>query len=415
MSFATFTRSFLCTINNRLLFVLFIFVIGIHLLRDEQFRLISSYKQTGSRTVSNICCKLIMEDELITLGACFLGDKRITTKELETLRFDGVKRLRKVVLNNELTGDVIINQLVELLQQCRGEFEVLASVKVRSNVQVLEAIADLIKDVPTVRKVSFKATVESRGMIIPDGVLTAIHNLSELKSLCLENFAFTSTTMRTWASDLRELGHLKLNYIEWKDDSWSQFVTEILPSMTLREFQFCQDMSNVQTKELFRSLRTHQNLEYLGFSRRIRSEPSDAETIATISCALQSMPMLDYFHLRNVMTNQIADWSLLGRSLANCAQLDKLGIRNKERFSREATRAFIRELGFPSRLSSRFSLGDSVIEAAFLRVLRSHRAKCLTVLLCGATVERVGKHSVCWRIPRDVFRRLCPYLPLYNK
>ena len=151
------------------------------------------------------------------------------------------------------------------------------------------------------------------------------------------------------------------------------------------------------------------------YYRTTSAELCDLQTIQTFANAVKSMTLLEDLSFLSVMPDEIEQWAVLGRSLANCARLHKLKICPREEELREdTTKAFIRELGFPPRLSSRFSLGgDDVIEA-FLGVLQSDRAKCLTVLLCGATLERVGTHSTCWRIPREIFRRLHAFLPLYN-
>ena len=174
-------------------------------------------------------------------------------------------------------------------------------------------------------------------------------------------------------------------------------------------------LSNVYMRELIRGLSGSENLERLELYRYNSAESCDSETIQALAFAIQSMVMLESLALFNVMPNAVEDWALFGRSLANCARLNDIESRTNETPSGgDAIKTFIRELGFPPRLSSYFSLGDPEIEEPFLEALESDRAKCLTALLCGATLERVGGQSTCWRIPRDIFRRLHAFLPCYN-
>ena len=74
----------------------------------------------------------------------FRSNSQITAEGLEKLRRRGFKGVTRLVIH------VRANQVIEILQQRRAEFAVLTKVQVFSSIEVFEAIADLIKDIPTV-------------------------------------------------------------------------------------------------------------------------------------------------------------------------------------------------------------------------------------------------------------------------
>ena len=102
-------------------------------------------------------------------------------------------------------------------------------------------------------------------------------------------------------------------------------------------------------------------------------------------------------------------WFRMGKTVAECPHMTILQLNGAS--NQAEADAFFDGCGPHPRLLH-VELGNyNSFCLARVRRWQTLRAKCLTVLLVGRSIERAGAHSSVYKVPIDIFRRLHSFLP----
>ena len=101
-------------------------------------------------------------------------------------------------------------------------------------------------------------------------------------------------------------------------------------------------------------------------------------------------------------------WFRIGKTVAKCPHMITFQLHGTS--DQAEADAFLDGCGPHPRLQQ-LLLGSNSFCVDRTRRWGTLRARCLTVLLVGRSIQRVGAHSSVYQVPIDIFRRLHSFLP----
>ena len=266
-----------------------------------------------------------------------------------------------------------------------------------------------------VREVYFQA--ENRAIMFPDEL--ANHKLwPKLRSLVLEKIVINKQAMKDLCEGLaqrvRPIEYLRVDFEHCSKDALLIFGDSI-SRIRLATLTWCP----VEQDDLYTLC------DQLNQCNAVRSvsitSPSayqwSHKMMEALTKAFQQMPSLEEFGL--MMVDVVSEEQIfgLGRLVASRPSLKSVTVLLLQPLCEGLATAFFKGCGFHPNLSS-VKLSTTYHpwferrEDEYLQVSRSWRARCLVVLVAGATLQRVGAQSPLWLLSSDILRNLLPFLNL---
>ena len=307
--------------------------------------------------------------------------------------------------------------LLERLHLRCGEMKKLRSVNAHVNgdsKELLDSVASIARDCPAPK-------IFSLGLIhapLTEKLIQACCAPS-VKSVNIEFGAYTKEGMESLCEGLcnrqEPLHSLSFDNVEFDMDAMTIF-SSALPRLRLKGLLLglqCGSVPYVQEEyqRLFKGLA--ECLEVNRISLKITSDGHqrisfDEVLFSSILESIQCMASLRELRWYGPVEFSTDQWLRLGKTVSKCPYLIELTV---EKAGKQAeVDAFLDGCGPHPRLL-RLNLGAPSLSIARTERWQTLRARCLTVLLVGNTVQRVGAHSSVYKIPRDIFRRLHSFLP----
>ena len=283
--------------------------------------------------------------------------------------------------------------------------------------EVMDAVAAIARDCPTVK--SFELTLGDFGVNVTEEVAQAFC-ASHIENVKIYDGMYTAEQMRPLCKGLcsrqKPLHDLFFHSAIFDKDAMAMFA-EALPVMdlgTLKLYFLPDSVPYVQQdfQRLFKSLTgclkirdVCLRLQPLGQGNAFRMT-LDEPVFASILEAIQCMVSLRTLELGEVALNK-DQWFRLGKALSRCLYMTSFNV--SAAIHQVEVDAFLDGCEQHPRLL-RLKAGAFFNLADHIRRRQTLRARCLTVLLVGSAIRRVGEHSSVYKIPSDIFRKLHSFL-----
>ena len=309
----------------------------------------------------------------------------------------------------------VLNEL-KALESRKDELSSLERINCNSSPKVMDALLEAVQSCGSLTRVSLIGNGLSR---ITNGVAKFIREHHHIEELAFHGFDFRDVSMSQLCENMlarsTPLSHLKVDLCTTDEDT-TKILSEALPQMLLRQLSFARGMLRVENE-------VHVLLGCLGLCRELETltlhigtEVVTSESVERIRNSIKNMASLKRIRMLWYATLiPLNHCTALGQAFGECPYLEAIELEEAntppDAQTLDKVAAVIHALGYHPRVQEILLFNEWPLCIEFLELIQSRRAKCLTALVAGATVERVGKRATCWRVSLDVFRRLVEFLP----
>ena len=297
--------------------------------------------------------------------------------------------------------------LLELLHARCGELKNLVRVSNHARLWFSDLTARIVRDCPTVQE--FTTLIDDR---FTKNTLQALSTSSVKRlEICYHGGPFVGSMCEVLCARQEPPRHLILHSNHFDRDALAIFA-DALPRMRLEilgfDFEaFSDHYEQEDYQRFFKGLSGC--LDTKEVYLRMGDMWLDESSFSSMLVAIQSMVALHTLRFQMVKLSK-DQWFRLGKAVAKCARMTVFDLHHTH--DRAEADAFLDGCGLHPRLLQIVlgSVSSSIVQTRTQR-WQNLRARCLTVLLVGSSVQRAGEHSSIYKIPIDIFRRLHSFLP----